>query len=716
MSMLLTGVGPVIGGAFSPLDLDPVLWLKADEGVVTDGAAQFTAANSEYLSIADNASLSTGDVDFWIAGWVRFDSVPSGGAYKPVVAKWSATASDAEYAIYIKDDSGTVKFAGEAGNGTTATEVVASTFGAVSTGTWYFVVLYHDAVNNLLKISVNGGAYDSIAHAGGVLDGTNIFKLGADQSGFHDGRLDSWGFGKSPVGGIAALASTISSALYNSGAGLVYDDLTGAQKTAWGLVSFWNLDEVSGTRYDAHGTNHLADNNTVTLSPGIAAGNALTDGLPGKAAQFTAANSEYLSIADNASLSTGDIDFWFGVWAYLDSKGALRGIASKGVGSFASEWDLLYNDSLDRFAFSCFQSPATQAVAAANVLGSPSTETWYFLMVYHDSVNDEIGISVNGGNWTTAVLVGGPNDSTLAFLLGAGSASMFHDGRLDSSGFGKSPIGGIAGIKDAIRDSLYNSGRGKSYSALTTAEKTDWGLVSFWNLEEPSGTREDSHGTNDLTDNNTVTQATGIAEILGDGNLVSLVTDFSGEDNDATQATVSNRIALRTGIQNGLSVLRGDGSDDVLMASLNGTAYTGVTMAAVIRPRAEETTAGILAWQNTALSGDPWILFQRDNANVRIYVNANYQWTIAHANDVAKTYVVTGDGTTWKLRVNGVSQADHTGALTTNQANATGVYLGSGYNDYSGTDICEILAKDEAISAPEAEQLETYWADKWGVS
>jgi hypothetical protein len=45
------------------------------------------------------------------------------------------------------------------------------------------------------------------------------------------------------------------------------------------------------------------------------------------------------------------------------------------------------------------------------------------------------------------------------------------------------------------------------------------GLKSYWELEEASGTRVDSHGTNDLTDNNTVTSVTGIqgdaADFLG---------------------------------------------------------------------------------------------------------------------------------------------------------------------------------------------------------
>lgn len=44
----------------------------------------------------------------------------------------------------------------------------------------------------------------------------------------------------------------------------------------------------------------------------------------------------------------------------------------------------------------------------------------------------------------------------------------------------------------------------KSGSALLTS------LESYWKLDEASGTRNDSHGANHLTDNNTVTSAAGI--------------------------------------------------------------------------------------------------------------------------------------------------------------------------------------------------------------
>lgn len=80
-----------------------------------------------------------------------------------------------------------------------------------------------------------------------------------------------------------------------------------------GLVSYWPLHEVSGSRYDATGTgNTLTDNNTV-LS---------TNGKADNAALFARASSEYLSLTDNVSVSPTD-KLTIALWAH--STGASAG-------------------------------------------------------------------------------------------------------------------------------------------------------------------------------------------------------------------------------------------------------------------------------------------------------------------------------------------------------------------------------------------------------
>src|SRR5688572_28354046 len=83
--------------------------------------------------------------------------------------------------------------------------------------------------------------------------------------------------------------------LHNNGIAQAYIDLQPVNPGTSGLVSWWSLNEASGTRNDSHSTNHLTDNNAVPSAAG----------LKGNSAAFVTAGLESLSIADNASISTG---------------------------------------------------------------------------------------------------------------------------------------------------------------------------------------------------------------------------------------------------------------------------------------------------------------------------------------------------------------------------------------------------------------------------
>src|SRR5678815_5281605 len=89
------------------------------------------------------------------------------------------------------------------------------------------------------------------------------------------------------------------------------------------LIAFWELEEASGTRVDAHGANDLSDNATVTSAAGKV----------GTAADFEVGNSEFLSIVDNPDLSVADIDFTWCAWVNSESLDTTRYILSKGTSS-----------------------------------------------------------------------------------------------------------------------------------------------------------------------------------------------------------------------------------------------------------------------------------------------------------------------------------------------------------------------------------------------
>jgi hypothetical protein len=225
--------------------------------------------------------------------------------------------------------------------------------------------------------------------------------------------------------------------------------LTKRSSLLTGLVAYWKLDEASGTRFDSAGSNHLTDNATVTQAAGIIS----------NAAEFTAANSESLSILDNAALSMGDIDFTVDAWVYLTDKTAIRAVLAKWNNSANHrEYLLWYNNSTDRFIFSVSNDGTAQGVATADNLGSPSLNTWYYIHAEHDAALDKIRISVNNGTpnetaWTTGVL-----DSDSTFRIGANSQNIQHfNGRIDECGVWKRLLSAVE------KASRYNGGAGLSY-------------------------------------------------------------------------------------------------------------------------------------------------------------------------------------------------------------------------------------------------------------
>lgn len=211
------------------------------------------------------------------------------------------------------------------------------------------------------------------------------------------------------------------------------------------LVAYWKLEEASGTRNDAVGTNHLTDNNTVTQATGKV----------GNAAKFTVANSEFLSIADNTVVSTGDIDFTIAGWFYLDSKTDYRGLLGKDNG-VQQDYGIYYDLAFDRLIFYVFDNASNYAEVRASALGSPATGTWYFIVAWHDSVANTINIQINNGTVNSTSHSAGVKDSTAPFWIGRDGAT-YMDGRIDAVGFWKRIL------TTAEKTILYNQGDGLAH-------------------------------------------------------------------------------------------------------------------------------------------------------------------------------------------------------------------------------------------------------------
>lgn len=314
-----------------------VLWSNiSGDGINSRGAISFPGTTASYLSRSevDSRTLSTGNVDFWVAGWVYPSAVSS---LEAIICRYNYGAANArEWVLQLV--SGETSFIVSPDGTSTNSKEVRGPF--VSAGVWSFVFAYYDAVNNLLSIRVNGGSFVTpVSGPGGVavnmapLTISQRLNNGSPADPF-GGSMDQLCFGASPVGGIANVRNTIADALYNGGSGIAYNQLSTSQKSDWGLVSFWEMDELSGSRGDSHGANTLTVNGTLTAVEGKVEGPAdnldpvssLTPVVGPVFEQSTIANrpvyssSGYLTYdgsADkltNANPLIANVSEWFGIW------------------------------------------------------------------------------------------------------------------------------------------------------------------------------------------------------------------------------------------------------------------------------------------------------------------------------------------------------------------------------------------------------------------
>lgn len=195
------------------------------------------------------------------------------------------------------------------------------------------------------------------------------------------------------------------------------------------LISYWSMDESSTgvgavARVDSVSGLDLTDNNTTASGTGIL----------GNAADFELANTEYLSRADEAAISTGDIDFSFSVWINTESQGGNMDI----LGKWSGEYLFRYNNASDRLDWLVVGTPLT--TVTANNFGAVPNATWMHVVVYHSATDGEIGIIVNNGTPNTAALGTGPTDSASNFGVGSRIGSNYFDGLIDELYFWKKKL------------------------------------------------------------------------------------------------------------------------------------------------------------------------------------------------------------------------------------------------------------------------------------
>jgi hypothetical protein len=239
-----------IVSAFSPSNLSNLeLWGKFNDLTTLNAklSAKFTASDVDFLS-SSSTDFNFGNEDFSWIFWVKIDDVTAG---EYIGGQYNPTGNNRSYSALVSGST----IIWRTSNDGTAT--ISTTSGAVANDTWYMVTCVYDSVNDLQKISLNDGAYVTTANTVGCYAGNNadFILSGYTGGGNIDANMDAVGiYGK-------ALTTAQRDVIYGGGNGTAYDNLTADGLTS--LVSWYQLNESSGIRYDAHASNDLTDNASV---------------------------------------------------------------------------------------------------------------------------------------------------------------------------------------------------------------------------------------------------------------------------------------------------------------------------------------------------------------------------------------------------------------------------------------------------------------------
>ena len=248
------------------------MW-QIPQGLKVDTGNRFTAASTQSFNANASSTLAldpgSGN-SFTLSGWINIASFVSG------IILWRAVNFGSGQACFILrtvPSSPTNGILFTVGNGSAD---FTTSVGGLSANTWYYVTASFNAATGALDLRVSTtAAIDTLTGTTtltgtnyGVLTGGNM-EVGARGYGLNplDATLDSWGIHNK----VLTLAER--QALWNSGGGLVYADLSAALRST--LIEWWDFDSASGALVGRHaGTSLAASASRATRVDGISAGTA----------------------------------------------------------------------------------------------------------------------------------------------------------------------------------------------------------------------------------------------------------------------------------------------------------------------------------------------------------------------------------------------------------------------------------------------------------
>jgi hypothetical protein len=386
-----------------------------------------------------------------------------------------------------------------------------------------------------------------------------------------------------------------------------------------GLVSYWKLDEASGTRNDSVGTNHLTNSDSVSTIAGKIGNSARFS-----KSSFTTRLGLYR--ASNSSLQTGNIDYTFTAWVKMNAY-TTGGVIGKGDTGATREYRLVFDGTSRHFQFVVNTSTGEKVVSTP--VNSVTTGNWYFVRAYHNAATDQIGISLNNSTATTTATGGSaPTAYSSNFTIGDYNDVTGYrlDGDVDEVGFWKRNLS-----NQEVLD-LYNGGSGNTYTSASQTITS--GLVASWKMDESSGNAIDAVSSIIATPNAGTSR-------VSPGKLGANLINFNGSTGVATvgdnallkgfnKFTVSAWMKLTANATGGVVANTSGGYN------LWYNATSGIR-AEIVKPG----PAGVSIYSGSAFSTGVWkhVVMTYDQTRLRLYVDG------VEVNSVAETAALAAQDT-----------------------------------------------------------------------
>ena len=606
-------------------------------------------------------------------------------------------------------------------------------------------------------ISAKGGSGVKLPSGGG---GRVAFNF---RSGLTKGTVD---VGLAPYNGTVAENST--PVIINPGViNLTYDNLNyqAPATRANDLVLWYKFDETSGTTVkdsSGNGRNGTAMNaGTSSWVPGVL-GNALKM----DSGTMTSENSggQYVDMGSNWTIG-GSVSF--SMWLYLDIFANWARVMDIGNGAGVDNILIAGEGTQDRFQFGFYNTGGGQESHTQN--GSALLQEWFHVAFTIDNggINASryrvymngafLGMSNNDksppiskvrtnsylgrSNWGNdsyfkgkmddfRIYVGELNANDVALIYGetapptAGSVNALYGPTAFTatglpSGLTIDSTGNIIGRTTAVGDHSVTVGA----SNLSGTANTETITIRVQANKPVFASTENTFSPLDLTpalwvdaaDTTTVTIAS---------NAVSEWKDKSGNNRHLTQTTAGSRPSYVSGEQNGLSVVRFDGTDDYL----NGSGITNIGSFAIFavtnRHTADSVDEALLA-SDGSWSSNMMLIRNRGTTNLTNKLDIHSGGMITGSNpavlnswaidsftrgDVASTW-----GSTGTLFHNG--STDGSGALGGSASVSLANFNVGSWNTgaYMDGDIAELIIYTAKLSDHERQTVEVYLARKWGL-